>query len=1102
MPRRAEPLHTVRHRPTLLALLIAAGLAACASKPPLPADDAPTLKTLAARSPALPGRMPLASNETLALKAWRELLAAAPNAEQRARAMRRLGDLEMDHTDAQLAQGEGNTATGNPDYRQAIAQYQAYLKAYPQDPANDLVLYQLARAHEQGGDLDTALKVITQLVSQYPQTKHLDEAQFRRGELLFTARQYPQAEVAYAAVLASPRVTPYRERALYMQGWSQFKQARLEPALESFLAVLDLKLAGHDDTVPLEALPALSRADRELVDDSFRVVSLALENLQGAQTIPSFTQTKARQSYELRLYQQLAVLYLKQDRPKDAADTYGAFVARHPLHAQAPLLQTEVIAIHEKAGFAALALQAKKEFVARYGTNSPFRRTNRSGWERAQPLVRTHLAELARHYHAASQQTQANPEVRQESVREAVQWYQALLKAFPTDAEAAPNSFLLAELLYEDKRYADAAAQYTQTAYGYPAHARSADAGYAALLALAQQTQGAAPEQQPRLRRAGVESGLRFAKAFATDPRATAVLVNAADTQYQLGDAQAAAETAKLALAAKAPATPATADQRRVAWTVLALTSFEGARFADAEQHITEVLALTPANTPDSAKKRNDWVERQAAAIYKQGEQARANGQARQAAELFARVGEAAPQSAVRVAAQFDAATQWLTLKDWPAATRVLEDFRQRHPRDPLQAQVPAKLALAYSEQGQWALAAAEFERVAQTATEPDMARAALWQTAELYERAAQGNTSTTTRASAAQAWERYLRSHPAPLEPALEARAHLAQWARLQAGVQTQPPTKTPGKPRNKGPAQAARQAKTELDWQREIFQAEQAGGNARTPRTRTLGAQAALALAAPEFEAYQKIALVEPLQKTLKAKKAKLEEVLKACAVAADYGVAEVVTAATFHTAALYQDFGKSLLESQRPKRMSKLEREQYDVLLEEQAFPFEEKATELHELNARRASLGLYDTWVQKSFAALGKLRPVRYGKAERTDASATTEAAKANLQAVALRQKGEFGPAREAYAKALALDPAYAPAVLNLGVLHDLYLGHPAEALTLYERYLALTPPGDAQVGKWVADLKNRLPKPVAATDKAATPAPAQPASPASPAKDKP
>jgi hypothetical protein len=55
----------------------------------------------------------------------------------------------------------------------------------------------------------------------------------------------------------------------------------------------------------------------------------------------------------------------------------------------------------------------------------------------------------------------------------------------------------------------------------------------------------------------------------------------------------------------------------------------------------------------------------------------------------------------------------------------------------------------------------------------------------------------------------------------------------------------------------------------------------------------------------------------------------------------------------------------------------------MLEEQAFPFEEKATELHELNARRAAAGIYDQWVKRSFEALRELRPVRYGKNERSE-----------------------------------------------------------------------------------------------------------------------
>jgi cellulose synthase operon protein C len=168
-----------------------------------------------------------------------------------------------------------------------------------------------------------------------------------------------------------------------------------------------------------------------------------------------------------------------------------------------------------------------------------------------------------------------------------------------------------------------------------------------------------------------------------------------------------------------------------------------------------------------------------------------------------------------------------------------------------------------------------------------------------------------------------------------------------------------------------------------REIRDADLRAGAARTDRTRTIGGLAALALTQPLLDDYRKVALVEPLARQLKAKKAKMEAVLQAYARASDAAVAEVVTAATFHTAALYQDFGKALLQSQRPKSLQKAALEQYNVMLEEQAFPFEEKATELHETNARRAASGVYDEWVKKSFVALRELRPVRYGKNEHSE-----------------------------------------------------------------------------------------------------------------------
>ncbi|MDP3613194.1 MAG: tetratricopeptide repeat protein, partial [Rubrivivax sp.] len=336
----ARRTHAIASAAALVCLL-----GACSSNKRLPGDNEPTLASLRDRTVSVVADKPenalkVAEEQTIA--AYLQFLEAAPNAPQRPEAMRRLGDLEMDNADRRAA--ESTSAAGDvPDYKAAITRYQEFLKAYPRDPRNDRVLYQLARAQEQVGQLEESLKTLTQLVGQHPGTQHADEAHFRRGELLFATRDYKQSERAYATVLQAGNKTPFTERALYMQGWSLFKQGRLDDALKPFFGVLDFKLgdlnAAVRDEAKLEDLQALTRADRELVEDTFRVLSISLSALQGAESVPRLIDSAVREGYQFRVYQQLAELYIRQDRIKDAADTLAAFVRRQPLHAQAPLLQ-------------------------------------------------------------------------------------------------------------------------------------------------------------------------------------------------------------------------------------------------------------------------------------------------------------------------------------------------------------------------------------------------------------------------------------------------------------------------------------------------------------------------------------------------------------------------------------------------------------------------------------------------------------------------------------------------------------------------------------------------------------------------------------------
>jgi hypothetical protein len=96
--------------------------------------------------------------------------------------------------------------------------------------------------------------------------------------------------------------------------------------------------------------------------------------------------------------------------------------------------------------------------------------------------------------------------------------------------------------------------------------------------------------------------------------------------------------------------------------------------------------------------------------------------------------------------------------------------------------------------------------------------------------------------------------------------------------------------------------------------------------------------------------------------------------------YGVSEFTTQASFNIGEIYAQLSRDLLKSQRPNNLDELALEQYEILLEEQAYPFEEKAIDIHQANAQRSWKGTYDPWVQRSFAALAKLLPARFNKIE--------------------------------------------------------------------------------------------------------------------------
>ena len=169
------------------------------------------------------------------------------------------------------------------------------------------MLYQKARAYDELGRTDEAMRVMEQLIAEHPRSRYLDEVQFRRAEHFFIRRKYRDAEGAYAGDRRHGPGSEYYELALYKLGWSLYKQEFYEEALHRYFALLDYKVAsGYDFDAKHE------EEEERRVEDTFQVISLSLSNLGGPEVIGEYFAANGNRSYEDRVYRYFGEFYLDE----------------------------------------------------------------------------------------------------------------------------------------------------------------------------------------------------------------------------------------------------------------------------------------------------------------------------------------------------------------------------------------------------------------------------------------------------------------------------------------------------------------------------------------------------------------------------------------------------------------------------------------------------------------------------------------------------------------------------------------------------------------------------------------------------------------------
>ncbi|TLN27029.1 tetratricopeptide repeat protein [bacterium] len=144
---------------------------------------------------------------------------------------------------------------------------------------------------------------------------------------------------------------------------------------------------------------------------------------------------------------------------------------------------------------------------------------------------------------------------------------------------------------------------------------------------------------------------------------------------------------------------------------------------------------------------------------------------------------------------------------------------------------------------------------------------------------------------------------------------------------------------------------------------------------------AKGSLALGERELAVFRGIELKGNLEKALNEKEISLDTALGHLLGAASLPFAETLAEALYRSGEAFEQMKTALLESEKPAGMSPEEEEEYQLLLEDKAFPLEEKALEFYKKGVISAhGSGLWNDWIAKIYGRLEAMVPWAFQRVE--------------------------------------------------------------------------------------------------------------------------
>ena len=723
------------------------------------------------------------------------------------------------------------------------------------------------------------------------------------------------------AALAYEQTLQWKDPFFYDK--AQYKLGWTYFILEKYQKSVDTFLALVDQKTlnPKEFTPEKG----SLVWEALTYVAASFRNLGGSLTVSDYFTHHGPRNYEKDLYLMIGNQYMSTGSRAKGIETYRTFVEKYPLHPMSPLFTSYILDTHIKYKEKKEAKQIRIELVKKYSSQSSWFKANE---EKAQILARK-LVKKELHYLAVTAHAKAQKEKRIQDYRQAVKWYRLYIGEFPPGQETQEAHFLLAESLMALKEFIQAGTAYEVAAYGYSKTQVDQKSAYNAIVAYEKMK---TPNGDEKV----VELSKRFAGHFPKDPRTPSILLNAGEILFDDQQYEDTRSVLEVILTQYPNLKSSQKAQKLVAHSYL-----QEGNFSEAAIAYRKALHGTP---PSHKKEKKEITELLASSIYKSAEQYKNNGKIETAAKRLLQITTEAPQSDLAPEGLFEAGTLFQSIAMSSEALSAYQILVRQFPDSTLLGKTQIQLGILFEKEGKEIASARAYEAASQNVKDKELVSNLLWKAGLQYEEA--------------EKWENVYSvyskfTHRFPKHPDLgEATFKMAE-ARNKKGKRKE--------------AMTLYQKVTKV-----------------SPKT-PFAAKANLQLGEDAFKNYKVIELKEPLKKNFKKKTRALERVVTLYTQAIETRFSEVVAVSAHRLGEAFEHYQESLLTSEDPKNLNEEQLAEYHFLLEEKAFPFEEKAIQAYQSNMQRLQEdpNFYNQWIKKSLQRLAELRPSLYKRPERQE-----------------------------------------------------------------------------------------------------------------------